>query len=104
MITRIWHGYTTPQNADAYESILRDEGFPAIAAKNIPGFRGIQLLRKDGPEETEFITLMWFDTLEQVKGYAGADYEKAAVLDKAKLVLSRYDSHSRHYEVRLEVR
>ena len=29
-IKRIWHGWTTPNNADAYEAIVQDEVFPAI--------------------------------------------------------------------------
>src|SRR5258708_18873393 len=41
MISRIWHGYTTPGDADAYEALLRAEIFDGIAARRIPGYRGI---------------------------------------------------------------
>lgn len=102
MICRLWHGWTLQENADAYETFLRDVGFASIAKKNIEGYKGIQLLRRQHPAETEFITLMWFETIEDIKRYAGEDYEKAAVLDRAKEVLSHYDSHSQHYEIRLE--
>lgn len=104
MICRVWHGWTTHTNADAYESFLRDVGFPSIEKKNIQGYHGIQLLRKQYEAETEFITIMWFDTLSDIKKYAGEDYERAAVLDRAKEVLSHYDSHSKHYEIRLNNR
>ncbi|MBS1545136.1 MAG: Dabb family protein [Bacteroidetes bacterium] len=104
MVTRIWHGYTTPENADTYEAVLRNEGFPSIVAKKISGFRGIQLLRNNLPEETEFVTIMWFDSIEQVKYYAGENYQKAAVLDKVRKVLSRFDEYVKHYEMRVESR
>ena len=76
MITRIWHGWTLPENADTYESLLRTEILPGIAAKNIPGYRGVHLLRRDvtGPdytEEVEFITILWFDSLDSVRSFMG---------------------------------
>ena len=43
MVSRIWHGWTTPENADTYENLLKTEIFPGIASKNVSGYRGIQL-------------------------------------------------------------
>ncbi len=102
MIARIWYGYTTPENADAYEALLRTEIFPGILARKVAGFRRIELLRGPVGDEVEFATLMWFDSLESVKAFAGADYETAVVLPKARAVLKRFDAFSRHYEVREE--
>lgn len=100
MIYRIWHGWTTPENADPYENLLKKEIFPAIASKNVSGYRGIQLLRRPSGNEVEFITIMQFDSLKAVKQFAGEDYEKSYVPDKAKQVLSRHDHRSQHYEMR----
>ncbi|HEY6382764.1 MAG TPA: antibiotic biosynthesis monooxygenase [Pseudolabrys sp.] len=100
MIVRIWHGWTSPQNADVYEALLRTEIFPGILARSIAGFRRIELLRAPAGEEVEFVTVMWFDSLEAVKAFAGPDYETAVVPPKARAVLSRFDASSRHYEVR----
>ena len=100
MITRVWHGWTTPANADAYDSLLRTEIFPGIAAKHVPGYRRIELFRRSVGAEVEFITVMWFDSLQAVKDFAGADYETAYVLPKARALLSRFDPTSQHYEVR----
>jgi antibiotic biosynthesis monooxygenase (ABM) superfamily enzyme len=100
MIFRIWHGWTTLENADIYENLLKKEIFPAIAAKNVSGYRGIQLLRRQLSKEVEFITIMQFDSLEAVKQFAGEDYEKAYVPDKARKVLSRHDDRSQHYEMK----
>lgn len=102
MISRIWHGYTTKDNADTYESLLQNEIFVGITKKNIEGYRGIQLLRRELPYETEFITIMWFDSIDSVKDFAGEDYEQAVVPDTAQKVLSRFDKTSEHYTVRTD--
>jgi heme-degrading monooxygenase HmoA len=100
MICRIWRGWTSPANADAYERLLRSEIFEGIAARSIRGYRGIELLRRTGEEAVEFVTLMWFDSLTAVRAFAGADYEAAVVPPSARALLLRFDARSAHYEVR----
>ncbi|MDD3642720.1 MAG: antibiotic biosynthesis monooxygenase [Candidatus Krumholzibacteria bacterium] len=101
MIGRIWHGWTRCEDAGDYETLLREEIFPEIASKKIPGYRGLRLLRRSADDnEEEFVVLMWFDTWEAVKAFAGEDYELAYVPAKARLLLARFDERSRHYEVR----
>ena len=102
MISRIWHGYTAFSNANAYENLLKTEIFVGIGNRKIKGYKGIQLLRRNLENETEFITIMWFDTIESVKEFAGDDYEKAVVPLEAQKLLSHYDQRSQHYEVRKE--
>ena len=98
MITRIWRGWTSHANAPAYQSLLLDEIFPGIAQRGLSGYRGISLLRRDLGDEVEFATLMWFDSLECVRAFAGADYETAIVPPKARALLLRFDARSAHYE------
>jgi heme-degrading monooxygenase HmoA len=100
MIARLWHGWTTLENADIYENLLKTEIFPGIAAKGVAGYRGIRLLRGMHEKEVEFITLMEFDSWEAVKQFAGKDYEHAYVPSKAREVLARFDERSQHYEIR----
>jgi antibiotic biosynthesis monooxygenase (ABM) superfamily enzyme len=100
MIMRIWHGYTTPANADVYESLLKQEIFEGIEAKRMPGFRGIELLRRPLGDEVEFVTMMRFDAIENIKAFTGEDYEVAYVPEAARKVLKRFDQRSQHYEVR----
>ena len=100
MIGRIWHGYTTHENADTYEALLKEEIFVGIRNRSIPGFKEIQLFRRELGDEVEFITIMWFDSLESVREFAGEDYEVAVVPSKAREVLSRFDERSQHYEVK----
>ena len=103
MIGRIWHGWTKPEDADRYEALLKAEIFPGIAEKDVPGYKGIQLFREpadEGKDEIEFVTIMWFDSWEAVKRFAGEDHERAYEPPKAREVLARFDERSRHYEVR----
>ena len=99
MISRIWHGWTSRQNADAYESLLRGEIFRHIEQREIRGYRGIHLLRRDVPEGVEFVTVMWFDSLDAIKAFAGEDSEAAVVPPKARALLARFDARSAHYNV-----
>ncbi len=103
MISRIWHGWTTPQNAEAYEELLKEEIFVGIQNRQIVGFRGIQLLRRTVGDEVEFVTIMWFDSIDAVRVFAGDDYEAAVVPPKARAILSRFDARSQHYEVEADL-
>ena len=102
MISRIWHGWTTPGNADKYETLLREEIFVGIQKRHIHGFKSIQLLRREIGEQTEFITIMVFDSLDAVREFAGEDYEAAVVPEKARALLSHFDEKSQHYEILTE--
>lgn len=104
MIGRIWHGYTTLENANIYEELLRNEIFINIRNRHIDGFQEIQLFRRNLSNEVEFITIMWFDSVEAIKAFAGDDYETAVVPPKARAVLTRFDERSQHYEVRERVK
>ena len=98
-ICRLWRGWATPQNADAYERIVRGEVIPGIEARRIPGFKHIDLMRRIDGEEVEFLTLMWFDSLDAVKAFVGDDHEVAHVPEPARAVLSRFDQRVAHFEV-----
>jgi len=102
MISRIWHGWTTPENADKYEALLKEEIFIGILNRDIRGFKSIQLLRRVIENEVEFVTIMEFDSLDAVREFAGQDYEVAVVPEKARAVLSHFDARSQHYEIREE--
>ena len=99
MICRLWRGWTTPENAEAYEAIVRGEVIPAIETRHIPGFRHIDLLKREVDDEVEFQTLMWFDSLDAIKAFIGDDYAVSHVPDAARQVLKRFDERAAHYEV-----
>ena len=104
MISRIWHGYTFPSNADVYEDLLKNEIFKGIQNRKIDGYKGIQLFRRKLGAEVEFITIMWFESLKAVRDFAGDDYEAAVVPPSARVLLSRFDTRSQHYEVKAEMK
>ncbi len=104
MISRVWHGWTTPSNAGAYEALLKKEIFLGIERRQIAGYRGIHLFRRTVNTEVEFVTIMWFDSLDAVRDFAGEDYEVAVVPSKARALLSRFDERSQHYEVKADSR
>ncbi|MFC2082413.1 antibiotic biosynthesis monooxygenase [Candidatus Bipolaricaulota bacterium] len=97
-IKRIWHGWTTPKNADTYQRLLHEEVFPGIEAKKIPGYRKIELLRRGVGDEVEFITIMTFDSLQNVIDFQGPDYTRCYVPEAAQRVLKRWDKASTHYD------
>ena len=95
MISRLWHGWTSRANTDAYENLLRAEVLPGI--HRVRGFKGAQLLRRDAGEEVEFVTITLFDSMEAVKEFAGEDYEVAVVPPPARKLLAQFDARSVHY-------
>ncbi|HEY0321893.1 MAG TPA: hypothetical protein VGC66_13105 [Pyrinomonadaceae bacterium] len=101
MISRIWHGWTTHANASQYQSLLESEILPGIAARQIEGYRGAHLLRRELEDEVEFVTILWFDSIDAVLEFAGEDYEAGVVPPKARVLLSRFDVHSAHYQMLL---
>jgi hypothetical protein len=99
MICRLWRGWTTPRNADAYEAVVRSQVIPAIEARRIAGFRHIDLMRRPDGEEVEFVTCMWFEDLAAVKRFMGDDYEASHVPAAAQAALARFDARAAHYDV-----
>ena len=100
MIARLWHGWTSRDNADAYERFLRERMFPSI--HRVPGFLGADLLRRDAGDEIAFVTITRFESLDAVRSFAGEDYEQAVVEPEAQRLLSRFDERSEHFEVVIE--
>ena len=99
MICRVWRGWTTPANGPSYEKLVRGTVIPEIEARKIPGFLHIDFLRREAESEVEFSTLMWFESLEAVKSFMGADYSVSHVPAAARAVLKRFDSHAAHFDV-----
>ncbi len=97
MIARLWRGWTTPEKADTYEALLRAEILPGI--HRIKGHRGAYLLRRDVEVGVEFVTLTFWENMDDVRGFAGEDYETAVVPPEARDLLSNFDRTSAHYDI-----
>jgi antibiotic biosynthesis monooxygenase (ABM) superfamily enzyme len=99
MIARIWHGWTKLADAKSYETMLRNEIFPGIAARYISGYHGAELFTDEDGDEVEFVTLLKFDSMDAVKEFAGKDESKPVIYPKAESLLTRMDERSRHYRI-----
>ena len=100
-VARIWHGWTTVENADAYQEVVEGEVLPAIFERHIPGLVSAHLLRGEKVDngEVEFTTIMWFDSLDSVKNFMGEDYQRAHVPENAQAVLKRFESEAKHSHI-----
>jgi antibiotic biosynthesis monooxygenase (ABM) superfamily enzyme len=98
MIARIWHGWTKPADATAYENMLRDEIFPSIAARNIKGYRGAELFIREDGDEVKFVTLLRFESMDAVKEFAGSDETKPVIFPGVEKLLTRMEP-AQHYRI-----
>jgi heme-degrading monooxygenase HmoA len=98
MIARVWRGWTKTENADAYEKLLREVVYPGL--QKISGYQGGYILRQDGKNETEFVTVNLFDSLEAVRAFAGPDYDVPVFEPEARRLLSKVEPIARHYDVK----
>jgi len=101
MICRMWHGWTSKPNADSYEAYLKNELFPRLARELTQhGYKGFHILRLDGDDEVEFLTMVWFESLQSVRSFAGEHYDVPVISPKAASLLAHYDGRCQHYELK----
>jgi hypothetical protein len=98
VIVRVWHGWTKPEDGDEYEEFLRTNLLPTLTG-HVPGFRGGYVLRRSGDREEEFLVMTLFESLEDVRLFAGDDYEVPVIEPEAARLLTRGDERAVHYEV-----
>jgi heme-degrading monooxygenase HmoA len=95
MIARVWHGYTKPEHADAYEAMLKPELLPGIS--KVKGYKGSYLLRRPVGAEVEFVTIMLWDSIDAIRAVAGPDYETAVIPEERRKYLAHYEAKSPHW-------
>lgn len=98
MIARVWRGWAKAENADAYEKLLREVVYPGL--QRIKGYCGGYILRHDHKDETEFVTMNLFESLDAVKAFAGPEYDVPVFEPEARRLLSKVEPIARHYEVK----
>jgi len=97
VIARVWRGATRAADEDAYVEYLESSGMRA--ARELPGSRGTIVLRRRDGELTEFVTLLLFDSIDDVNAFAGDDVSVARFFPDDDRWLLERDLDVRHYEV-----
>lgn len=97
MIARVWHGRTRPEDAEAYENMLKPELLPGIG--KVKGYQGSYLLRRNVGGEVEFNTIILWDSIDAVRNFAGPDYETSIIPEERRRLLSQHDAKAAHYEI-----
>src|SRR5215467_1420596 len=99
MIARHWRGWTMLKDADAYETLLKSRVLPEL--KSIAGYEGGYILRSDGAEQSEFVVINFFDSLDAVQKFSSPDYNVPVFEPEAKALLARFEPVANHYDVRV---
>ena len=97
MIVRIWHGEVAPEKSDAYLDYLNRTGVPDYRVTD--GNRGVYVLRRDEDDRVHFLTVSFWESLEKVESFSGADPERARYYPEDEEFLLRFEPTVRHYEV-----
>jgi heme-degrading monooxygenase HmoA len=101
-VARIWHGRVPDARAAEYETYLRSAGLTRI--QQIPGNLGVDLLTRSRGDETEFIVMSYWRSLDDIKAYAGADIEKTHNLPRDPEFLIEMEPNVRHFTVKMSER
>ena len=98
MIGRLWTGRCTPENAEAYETLLITKIIPEL--DQAEGCLGAYVMRRQDDQDIEFAVLHLFESLAAVKAFAGDNYQAAAVPGEARALLASFDPVAQHFDVR----
>jgi heme-degrading monooxygenase HmoA len=97
VIARIWRGATREADAEAYVEYLRGTGLKAY--RETPGNQGAWVLWRVADGRAEFLTLSFWESTEAIRGFAGADIERAVFYPKDDRYLVERDTTVRHFQV-----
>jgi hypothetical protein len=100
MIARMWHCYTTPENADALEKRIQSEIIPRL--NQIKGFQSGQLLRRNLLQEVEFVGITYFDSLDPLRALVGEDFGQLLLSEDALRLLLRFDKRASFYTIPID--
>jgi heme-degrading monooxygenase HmoA len=97
----MWRGWAPADTADDYQRHYETE--VAAHLKEVAGFQGARLLRRDEGEEVAFTSIAYFTDLAAVHGFAGDHPHRAVLAEAAREALSHWDDEVTHHEVAAEL-
>jgi len=100
MIARIWQGRTRPGMGKSYFAYLEETGVKEYRATE--GFRDLIMLTREIGDETEYVLITFWDSIEAVRLFAGPEAERAVYYpeDDRYFPQEERQPYVRHYEVR----
>ncbi len=96
IITRIWHGTTKAEDADEYLEYVIKTGVEDYI--KTPGNLSVKILRRREAGICHFWTVTTWESVENIKKFAGEDYEKARYYEKDTDYLLEFEPHMIHCE------
>ena len=100
MIARVWTGRTKAEDYDTYLAYLEESGVAALHAT--PGNRGVMVLRRHEGDQAEFSIMSFWDSLDDVKAFAGEDVDAARYYPEDERFLLEFAPRVKHFEVARE--
>ncbi len=97
MITRIWRGWTRPEDTAAYADYILATGIAEYEAT--PGNRGTYLISRPDGDRTEFLTISFWDSYDAIVGFAGEDIDQAIFYPEDDRYLIDRETTVRHFNV-----
>lgn len=101
MLARIWRGVTPKAKAAEYVKYIEKTGVTEYRAT--PGNRAVLILTRDQNEQTEFLVLTLWDSLESIRAFAGDDVEAAKYYPEDAQFLLHFEPHVTHHQVPVAV-
>ena len=77
-VARVWRGRTKRNRADEYEAYNYEVGIKPLIEKAL----GVQTFRADGPDETEFMTISYWESVDAMSCFAGDEPTRIHHLDR----------------------
>ncbi len=100
MIARIWHGETAAEKSEEYLEYLNETGVPDY--RRTQGNRSVYVLRRIEGDRAHFLTLSFWDSIDDIKRFAGPDPERARYYPADEEFLLDFEPEVGHYEVVVE--
>ena len=101
MIARVWRGSTLAEHADEYVAYVEETGLKS--ARALPGNRGTHVLRRVHGDHAEFETILLFDSLDDIRAFAGGDIEAAVFFPEDDRYLVERELTVRHFDVDVHI-
>ena len=97
LVARLWHGATPAAQGDAYTAYLQQTGVKDCHAT--PGNHGVQVLRRTVGDETHFLFISFWESLDAIRAFAGDDVDQARYYPEDRKYLLALEPTVSHYEV-----